>query len=203
VLALVLGLMATPAFAQTAPEVHVVAGTGAMGLALREGPGLQHAMLGVLPEGTSVTILSGPISNGSIDWYEVEIQGAGTMSGYSNGAYLASPDRVVSAGVNPPAGSKVVQAKVTAYANGADGGAVGSRTASGTTTHWGTVAADLRLYPFGTKLLIEGYEGTIFVVEDTGGGVRGEMFDIWFPDLPTAVRFGTQYRQVTVLPSGS
>jgi 3D (Asp-Asp-Asp) domain-containing protein len=94
---------------------------------------------------------------------------------------------------------KVLQAIVTGYANGADGGAVGSITASGVRTHWGTVAADWRLYPLGTRLQIEGFPNVIFIVEDSGGGVHGNIFDIWFPDLSTAVAFGTQSRKVTVL----
>jgi 3D (Asp-Asp-Asp) domain-containing protein len=94
---------------------------------------------------------------------------------------------------------KVIQAIVTGYANGADGGAVGSMTASGVRTHWGTVAADWRVYPLGTRLQIEGFPNVIFVVEDTGGGVHGNIFDVWFPDLPTAVAFGTKTLKVTVL----
>ncbi len=94
---------------------------------------------------------------------------------------------------------KVIQATVTGYANGADGGAVSSMTASGVRTHWGTVAADWRVYPLGTRLQIEGFPNMIFTVEDSGGGVRGNIFDIWFPDLSTAVAFGTKSLKVTVL----
>ncbi len=94
---------------------------------------------------------------------------------------------------------KVVLATVTGYANGADGGAVGSMTASGVRTHWGTVAADWRVYPLGTRLQIEGFPNVIFIVEDTGGGVRGNIFDIWFPELSSAVAFGTKSLKVTVL----
>ena len=93
----------------------------------------------------------------------------------------------------------VVQATVTGYANGADGGAVGTMTASGVRTHWGTVAADWRLYPPGTRMQIEGFPDDIFTVEDTGGGVRGNVVDIWFPELATAAAFGTKSLRVTVL----
>jgi resuscitation-promoting factor RpfB len=98
-------------------------------------------------------------------------------------------------------GARVIQATVTGYANGADGGAVGTMTASGTRTHWGTVAADWRLYPRGTRLQIEGFPNDVFTVEDTGGAVRGNIFDVWFPDLPTAIAFGTKTLTVTVLAS--
>jgi 3D (Asp-Asp-Asp) domain-containing protein len=116
---------------------------------------------------------------------------------------LTPKDQVQAAAAPIPAGGRVIRALVTGYAVGADGGAVGSRTASGTTAHWGTVAADTHLYPFGTKLLIEGYEGTVFVVEDTGGAIHGDIFDVWFPDLASAQRLGTVRRQVTILPAGS
>jgi len=101
-----------------------------------------------------------------------------------------------------PAGEgQTIQATVTGYANGADGGGVGTTTALGTATHWGTVAADWRLYPPGTRLQIEGFPNDVFTVEDSGGGVRGNIFDIWFPDLATAAGFGTKSLRVTVLPA--
>ena len=90
-------------------------------------------------------------------------------------------------------------ATVTGYATGSDGGAVGATTATGTATHWGTVAADWRLYPPGTRLQIEGFPNDVFTVEDSGGSVRGNVFDIWFPDQATAEAFGTKSLHVTVL----
>jgi len=95
--------------------------------------------------------------------------------------------------------SRVIQARVTGYATGSDGGAIGAMTASGTTTQWGTVAADWRLYPLGTRLQIEGFPNDVFTVEDSGGAVRGDIFDVWFPDLQAAVAFGTRSLRVTIL----
>ncbi len=184
---------------------YVVVGTGGAGLALRAGPSVDESIVGVLPEGTTVQVLNGPVSDGQVDWYRVQPKGGGSITGYSSGAYLMLPD--MSANIRPPnvpaTGGKLITATVTGYANGADGGAVGSTTASGTQTHWGTVAADIRLYPFGTRILIEGFEDTVFVVEDRGSGVHGNMFDIWFEDVPTAMAFGWQQRHVTILPPGS
>lgn len=98
----------------------------------------------------------------------------------------------------PAARPSAVTAMVTGYALGAGG--VSSRTASGTQTHWGTVAADVRLYPFGTRLRIEGLGDTVFTVEDTGSAVRGNVFDVWYPDAASARRLGASKRQVTILP---
>jgi 3D (Asp-Asp-Asp) domain-containing protein len=190
-------------------------GTGAVGLALRAGSGLDQPLLAVLPEGSSVHFMSGPISDGTIDWYEIQLTGAGTLSGFGNATYLRPPDPGALAATHEadsgafqespslPHGSRTLTAKVTAYATGGEGGRIGATTASGTRTQWGTVAADVRLFPFGTRLTIQGFEDTVFVVEDTGSAVRGEVFDIWFPDLPSAVTFGTQTRQVTILPPGT
>lgn len=207
-------LLALPASAQEEPAAspaaqsevaRLVTGTGGEGLSLREGPGLEFVRLTILPEGTPVRISGGPRSDGVRDWYSVEVGGPAMLSGYVAGAYLG-PTRqsAAAAPVEQPSNSgEVVSGVIVGYADGGDGGAVGSTTASGTRTRWGTVAADIRLYPFGTRLTIAGFDGTVFTVEDTGSAVRGNIFDVWFPDLATAQAFGTQRRQVTILPPGS
>lgn len=87
---------------------------------------------------------------------------------------------------------------MTGYVNGP--GSRGGITASGHPTHWGSVAADPRHLPMGTHLKIEGFGDTVFVVEDTGSAVIGNVIDVWFPDLASAARLGRQQRRVTVLP---
>jgi 3D (Asp-Asp-Asp) domain-containing protein len=106
-----------------------------------------------------------------------------------------SPGQTQGAATAPP---KVVQGTVTGYASGGSGG-IGTMTASGVQTHWGTVAADWRLYPLGTRLQIEGFPSDVFTVEDSGSAVRGNVFDVWFPDPAMAVAFGTKSLRVTVL----
>jgi 3D (Asp-Asp-Asp) domain-containing protein len=103
-------------------------------------------------------------------------------------------------GTDEAPSNSVFIAIVTGYANGADGGAVGATTATGTQTHWGAVAADWALFPPGTRLQIEGFDDMVFVVEDRGSAVRGLVIDVWFPDLKAARAFGTQKRLVNVLP---
>jgi LysM repeat protein len=103
----------------------------------------------------------------------------------------------------PPAAtarSAGMTAMVTGYALGA--GAVSTHTASGTVAHWGTVAADTQLSPFGTRVRIEGLGDNVFTVEDTGSAVRGNVFDVWFPDAASARRLGATRRAVTILAPG-
>lgn len=63
-------------------------------------------------------------------------------------------------------------------------------TASGTVAQAGrTVAADTSVFPFGTVLIINGIE---YVVEDRGGGIKGNRIDIYFDDHNDALQFGRQ-----------
>jgi LysM repeat protein len=123
---------------------------------------------------------------------------ASAPASQSRPAAAAAPAAV---GASAPAsGTRVISALVTGYALGA--GASSARTASGSPAHWGTVAADTRLYPFGTRLRIQGLGDTVFVVEDTGGAVRGNVFDVWYPDAAGARGIGPGTRQVTILGPG-
>lgn len=71
-------------------------------------------------------------------------------------------------------------------------------TARGTTASTGTVAADPKVFPFGTRLSIPGY-GT-GVVEDVGGSIRGRHIDVWFPTHEEALQWGCRKLHVEALP---
>ena len=71
-------------------------------------------------------------------------------------------------------------------------------TARGTEAHLGTVAADPKVFPFGTRLLIPGY-GT-GVVEDVGGAIKGKHIDVWFSSHQTALNWGRRDLKVVKLP---
>jgi len=68
------------------------------------------------------------------------------------------------------------------------------KTASGHTIKEGDkfVAAP-RNYPFGTKMIIEGYAGDKIVkVEDVGGAIKGNKLDLYFDSHQLALNFGRQ-----------
>jgi 3D (Asp-Asp-Asp) domain-containing protein len=66
-------------------------------------------------------------------------------------------------------------------------------TASGTYTHWGTVASTL---PFGTQMYIPGYgDGT---AEDTGGAVGAGHVDLWMPSCSEAIDWGVRYEKIEI-----
>ena len=62
-------------------------------------------------------------------------------------------------------------------------------TSSGTRARKGTIAADIRYYPYGTVIWIPGYGNGI--VEDTGGTIKGpNWLDVYFPTRQRALRWG-------------
>lgn len=61
-----------------------------------------------------------------------------------------------------------------------------------------TVSADWSVLPAGTVIEIEGLPG-IYVVEDTGGAIKGNRLDLYFEKLPDAIKWGRQKRVVRVV----
>lgn len=67
-------------------------------------------------------------------------------------------------------------------------------TASGTRATAGrTIAADTSMFPFGTKLVIN---GQVYTVEDTGGAIKGNRIDVFFNSHTDALNFGRQTAKV-------
>lgn len=77
---------------------------------------------------------------------------------------------------------------ITAYCCVGIGGGFCGQTASGAQVGPGTIAADPRLLPFGTRLFIPGYGDGI--VQDTGGAIRGQRLDVFYPDCSDAWQWG-------------
>ncbi len=69
-------------------------------------------------------------------------------------------------------------------------------TASGTRVGWGTIAADTRLYPFGTIMHVPGYGWGR--VEDIGGDIKGQHIDLYFPTHREALEWGREWKRVKV-----
>src|SRR4051794_16739042 len=167
-------------------------------LRLRSGAGVSFPAQGSVREGSRVQIVEGPQSADGHVWFRIT---AGMTSGWASARYLTAVDDRASQtassaarGPMPPASGRALQVRVMAYNLGS-----GARTATGTTARFGTVAVDPQVIPLGSRLTIEGFEGTVFVAEDTGSAVRGNIVDVWLDDPAAAGRFGTQNRTVTVL----
>lgn len=62
-----------------------------------------------------------------------------------------------------------------------------------------TVAADPRFIPLGTKICIDGHE---YIVQDTGGAIKGNRIDVYFDHHQAALEFGVQYKEIYMVKEG-
>ena len=58
-----------------------------------------------------------------------------------------------------------------------------------------TVAADISILPYGTKVIINDHE---YTVQDRGGSINGNKIDIYFESHQAALEFGVQYADVYI-----
>lgn len=86
----------------------------------------------------------------------------------------------------------------TAYTTGHGG--VGTRTASGTAVHVGSVAVDKSVIPLGTRMYIVAGGNVIYglaVAEDTG--VKGNKIDLYYDTYDECIQFGRRSCTVYIL----
>jgi 3D (Asp-Asp-Asp) domain-containing protein len=78
------------------------------------------------------------------------------------------------------------------------------RGASGLGVRKGTIAADPRVLPFGTRVRLDAgpYSGE-YIVTDSGSAVKGNKIDVWVPTMSEACRFGRRNIKLTVLSYGA
>jgi 3D (Asp-Asp-Asp) domain-containing protein len=78
------------------------------------------------------------------------------------------------------------------------------RGSSGMGTRRGTIAADPRILPYGTRVHMTGagaYDGE-YLVTDAGTAIKGNKIDVWVPNINEARRFGRRNVKLIVLSYG-
>lgn len=87
-----------------------------------------------------------------------------------------------------------VQVKATAYTHTDKG--CDLITATGTTVHWGTVAVDPKLIPYGTRMFIVADDGSyvygLGTAEDCGSSIKGNRVDLYHPTYYECIQFGVR-----------
>lgn len=89
---------------------------------------------------------------------------------------------------------------MTATAYTAGHGGVGTRTASGTAVHVGSVAVDKSVIPLGTRMYIVAGNKVVYglaVAEDTG--VKGNKIDLYYDTYEECIQFGRRTCTVYIL----
>lgn len=83
----------------------------------------------------------------------------------------------------PAARYEAVYCRITFYYPGEDPASTAGNTASGAKLEWGSVAADPALFPYGTKIHIEGFHVN-YTVTDTGAAVKSRKAAIKLGKTP-------------------
>ncbi|HHY04694.1 MAG TPA: DUF348 domain-containing protein [Thermoanaerobacterales bacterium] len=98
---------------------------------------------------------------------------------------------------------KVINMKATAYCacrkcTGKSPGDHGyGITHSGMRVRQGVVAVDPRVIPLGSRLYVEGYG--LATAQDTGGAIKGNRIDLYFPTHDKTLKYGVRHVKVYVL----
>ena len=92
--------------------------------------------------------------------------------------------------------AKKVTMKCSAYTSAPNEG--GAYAYDGQRLRDGMVAADLKLYPIGTKIFIPKLN-KVFTVTDTGSAIRNQRLDIWMNSKQKALNWGVQTLDVYIL----
>ena len=92
--------------------------------------------------------------------------------------------------------AKKVTMKCSAYTSAPNEG--GAYAYNGQRLRDGMVAADLKLYPIGTKIFIPKLN-KVFTVTDTGSAIRNQRLDIWMNSKQKALNWGVQTLDVYIL----
>ncbi|MBR4893433.1 MAG: G5 domain-containing protein [Clostridia bacterium] len=91
---------------------------------------------------------------------------------------------------------KVIDCRATAYC-------LKGTTASGVPSQKGVVAVDPSVIPLGTRLYIEGADGSFSygyaVAGDTGGSIKGNKIDLFFDTRSECIQFGVKNVKVYIL----
>ncbi|AIS51319.1 3D domain-containing protein [Thermoanaerobacter kivui] len=70
-------------------------------------------------------------------------------------------------------------------------------TATGIKATRGVIAVDPRVIPFGTRMYVEGYG--FGIAADTGGAIKGNIIDVYFPTHEEVQKWGRRYVKVYIL----
>ena len=92
--------------------------------------------------------------------------------------------------------ARKVTMKCSAYTSAPNEG--GAYAYNGQRLKDGMVAADLKLYPIGTKIFIPKLN-KVFTVTDTGSAIRNQRLDIWMNSKQKALNWGVQTLDVYIL----
>jgi 3D (Asp-Asp-Asp) domain-containing protein/peptidoglycan hydrolase CwlO-like protein len=116
---------------------------------------------------------------------------AATAGLLSTAGAAAKTSQTIGPGQTPPPskGGRKLTVSATCYI-------LKGTTASGLPTGPGIVAVDPTVIPLGTKLYVPGYGKG--VAADTGGGIKGDIIDLWYSTYAQCAKWGRRTVTITI-----
>ena len=137
--------------------------------------------------------VTGPAFGLNADQYETTLD---SYKQQQEAELVAKEDAEIAALREAAKGRSVGKFKAYAYSHDCDPSNI---TKSGTTPVVGrTIAADWSVLPRGTRVRI-GNSDTIYVVEDTGGNIKGKTIDIYMNNDSEARAHGVRYPELYIV----
>ena len=112
-----------------------------------------------------------------------------TVEAAAHAAQVKSQQLQEAAPAPPPTGKRQLAVSATCYD-------LPGRTATGMPVGRGVVAVDPAVIPLGSRLYIPGYGNG--VAADVGGGIRGNVIDLWFPTYAECAAWGRRTVTITI-----
>lgn len=150
---------------------------------VRTGASTKYKKIGKLSKGKKVNLYT--TKNG---WYKIKY----------NGKYAWVSKKYVSK-ISTSSGStikgykvkKSLKVRAVAYSSG-------THTALGTKLRYGVIAVDPKVIPYRTKVYIKELD-KVFVAEDCGGGIKGNIIDIYMPSESQCNKWGSRNITIQIL----
>ena len=112
-----------------------------------------------------------------------------TVEAAAHAAQVRSQQLQEAAPAPPPTGKRQLVVSATCYD-------LPGKTATGMPVGRGVVAVDPAVIPLGSRLYIPGYGSGI--AADVGGGIRGDIIDLWFPTYTECAAWGRRTVTITI-----
>ena len=158
-------------------------------LNVRSGASTSYSKIGTVTQGKKVSIYAE--SNG---WYKISYNGGYgwvSKSYVSTGATSSSTSTGSSSTVNGYTVKRTLNVRAVAYTGG-------TMTALGTPVRYGVIAVDPKVIPYRSKVYIKELD-KVFVAEDCGGGIKGNIIDIYMPTLSQCYSWGSRNITIQIL----
>lgn len=153
---------------------------------VRAGASTKYKTLGKLYKGNKVNLYAS-----TNKWYKIKYNG---KYGWVSKSYVSKTSTSSGEETNTVKGytvKKSLNVRAVAYTGG-------THTALGTKVRYGVIAVDPKVIPYRTKVYIKELD-KVFVAEDCGGGIKGNIIDIYMPTLSQCYKWGSRNITIQIL----